>query len=629
MRLMVLGWLAVVLSSSLGAQAAIKAEVDAADIQRGLVRSTLTFQAKPGQIRLWYPKWIPGVHGPVGPVQNMAGFRAETRSGRALKWTRDDLQLYQFFIEVPANESEVIVRMDYICNQPSVNSVGVDSYGNSLMGIINFNTCLLYPDGIDIHEAEVDLSLRLPEGWKFGTSLPRRESGAPEGWIAFERRTFEEVVDSPVIMGKYLRELELRKEAPPVFGHFASESEGAIQLDDKYVRQLGKLADEAMVMFGSAPYEAYHFLVGASDLIPGIGLEHLNSSLNVVRERDLVEEKRLKFRAASLLPHELVHAWCGKYRRPAGMVTTNYHTDKRTGLLWVYEGLTTYLGDVLMVRSGQVTPEEYRQFLALDLARLVHTTGRQWRSLEDTAVASWQLRGRSRSWGLMRRSQDYYNEGLMVWLEIDGLIRSKTDNKKSLDDFCQTFFAKQPGQARVAGHDLEEIIAILNKLVPHDWEALIRRRVSEAQESLSLEVLPLVGYRLEYATKPSAISEERTKTSGGATAIDSLGVEVGSDGRITEVVPGLPGDKAGLAPGMQVEAINNRKFSRDRLTDALRDSVAERKVTFLVTEGDLYRAIDIAYADGPRYLEINRNPDRPDLLAEILKPRAKPEAKEK
>jgi predicted metalloprotease with PDZ domain len=599
----------------------IRADVDASDTSRGLLHAKLVFSARPGPLKLWYPKWIQGVHGPVGPVQNVAGLTFQTGSGKSLKWKRDDLLLYQFVVEVPEGETEVIAKLDYICNQPSVNSTGVDSYANGAMGIVNFNTCLLYPDGADIHELQTQIRFKTPEGWKFGSSLKQEKE--EKDWIVFNPTSFEEAVDSPIIFGKHVRKVALRNEAPAVFAHFVSESESAIQIEDKFIDSLKKMVSEAMALFGKPNYPEYHLLVGATDQVPGIGLEHLCSSLNVVNERDLVDEKKRKARVAYLLPHEYSHSWCGKYRRPAGMVAPNYHTDLHTELLWVYEGLDQYLGQVLMVRSGLMNFDDYRQAFPMTLSRLIHTTGRQWRPLEDTAMVSWQLRGRSKSWGLMRRSQDYYNEGLVIWMEIDATIRTLTGNQKSLNDFCKIFFAPQPGKPRVSGYALDEVIETLQKIAPHDWRKLIAARVSEPAEELSLDFLDKIGYRLEYSSKPSDLADDLYKLRKTISALDSLGLEFSEDGKIMEVVPGMAGDKAGLAPGMDVQGVNDRKFSRERFQDALAESATAKKIEFLLLEADRYRRITVPYADGPRSFQLSRKKEKADLLAEIMKPLAK------
>ena len=591
-------------------------EADARDLPRALLRTRMVFEVEPGRVKLWYPKWIPGVHGPVGPIQNMAGLRVETLDQKPLRWFRDDLLLYQFWVDVPEGVQRIAVELDYICNQPSVNSTGVDSYGNSRMGIINWNTCLLYPDGVNVYDFPVSLRLRLPEGWRHGAAL--RTVRQENGWLHFETTSFGELVDTPLLAGEHLRTFELKPAPEPVFMHVASESAQAIMVPDNYIKHLGRMVDEARELFGSFPYREYHFLVGASDQIPTMGLEHLESSLNVIKERDLIEEKRRDQRASYLLAHEYVHAWCGKYRRPAGMFKTNYHTDKQTRLLWVYEGLTQYLGELLAVRSGLISLEQQRQQLADKISRLMHMTGRSWRPLEDTAVVSYHLRGGSKSWGALRRNQDYYNEGLLFWLEADARIRRETDGQRSLDDFCQEFFSTKARDQRVAPFELDDVVRVLNSVAPLDWHALIQSRVLDPSEQLPLELIELLGYRLEYASKPSDFLDERQDFRKYITALDSLGLEFTEDGKVTEIVPGMPGDLAGLAPGMNIEAINRRKFTKERLHDALAESIASRTIGLLVLEGDLYRDFTIQYEQGPKYLTLVPAPDAKDLLEAIF-----------
>ncbi len=366
---------------------AIQMKVDAREISRALLHARLEIPATPGEFVLWYPKWIPGVHAPSGPVQNLAGLRFETAKGDAISWRRDDEEMNRFILTVPAGSDRVIAKLDYICNQPSVNSSGVDCFGNSLLGVINWNTVLLYPEGASIDTATANMQLQLPPGWKFGTAL-KPEAETPDG-ITFKTETLRRVVDCPLICGENFRTIELTgKNTPPAFLHLTSESASAIQIDDKLIAQYRKMVAEAVALFGGARWDSYHFLVVCSDRLPSNGLEHLSSSFNCVGERELVDEKKRKAWPAYLLPHEFVHAWCGKFRRPAGMVTTNFHQPEHTRLLWVYEGLTQYLGEVLTVRSGLLPFAEHIPAFANKLDYLTQQAGRDWRPLEDTAVAS-------------------------------------------------------------------------------------------------------------------------------------------------------------------------------------------------------------------------------------------------
>ncbi|HYR59610.1 MAG TPA: hypothetical protein VEO95_13310, partial [Chthoniobacteraceae bacterium] len=517
-----------------------------------------------------------------------------------------------------------IAKLDYICNQPSTNSSGVDSFGNSKIGVINWNTVLLYPEPASIDVMSAAVRVQLPDGWKFGTSLTPQPDAAG---IAFEPMTLRRVVDSPLICGEHFRTIEVTgKNTPPGFLHLTSEAASAIAIDDKLVAQYRKLFAEALALFGGARFESYHFLVVCSDVLPRNGLEHLASSFNEVGERELIDDKKRKAWPAYLLPHEFVHAWCGKFRRPAGMVTTNFHQFERTSLLWIYEGLTQYLGEVLTVRSGLLSFEDHLPAFAGKLDWLMHQEGRRWRPLEDTAVASWLNRAHSNSWEQLRRGQDYYDEGLVVWLEADALIREKSGGRKSLDDFCKKFFAADREKPVVVGYELKEIIANLRELADEDWEKFFNERINKPREALALDFLTTtLGYRLQYNAKPSEYVTEREKDRKQVSATASLGLIAAEDGKINTVVPGSPADKAALAPAMTIAGVNGRKFSGQRLKDAIADSVTLRKVDLLVIDGDVFRNVALEYADGPKYLELTRTPDHADTLAAILKPVTKDE----
>src|SRR5438034_699493 len=385
---------------------------------------------------------MPGTHGPGGPVQNIAGLRVETPDGQPIAWRRDETEPYRIECTVPDGVDRVVVRLDYICNQPTINSEGVDNFGNAYLGLINWNTCLLYPEGPTIDELHISARLLLPAKWRFGTAL--KVAKETEGAVEFNSETLLDFIDCPLICGEHFRAIELKaKNFPPTFLHLTSESPGALQLDEKVVEKYGNVASEAGALFGGAHFPAFQFLVTRSDELGYNGLEHLSSSLNGVRERDLIDDKKRRRWVAMLLPHEFVHSWCGKYRRPAAMVTPNFHTPERTALLWVYEGLTQYLGEVLQVRSGLTTTNDYMAELAGRISSLMHTEGRQWRPLEDTAIANHVLRAFSPSWGQLRRSQDYYDEGMLLWLEADAIIRQQSDGHHCLDDFCKKFMGPE------------------------------------------------------------------------------------------------------------------------------------------------------------------------------------------
>jgi len=606
----------------------IQIDVDAREISRALLHARVEIPATSGDFVVWYPKWIPGVHAPGGPVQNLGGLRFETPSGEAIPWQRDEELMHRFHLTVPAGVDRVVAKLDYICNQPTENSSGVDSFGDSLLGVVNWNTVLLYPETASIDSISANARIQLPPTWKYGTAL--HVDSTTSGVVAFKPETLRRLIDCPLICGEHFRTIDLTgKNTPPAFLHIVSEAQSAIQLDDKLIAQYRKLVAEAVALFGGSRWDDYHFLVVCSDTLPRNGLEHLSCSFNEVSERELVDDKKRKSWPAYLLPHEFVHSWNGKFRRPAGMVTTSFHQPEHTRLLWVYEGLTQYLGEVLTVRSGLLPLEEHLPAFASKLDFLIQQRGRQWRPLEDTAVASWLNRAHSQAWGQLRRGQDYYDEGLVIWLEADALIREQTNGQKSLDDFCKKFFAAdREHQPIVVPYELKEVTGILKELTDYDWDQFFADRINKPKDALGLDFLPArLGYRLQYSAKPSDYIAEREKDRKQVTAYDSIGLVAAEDGKIGTIVPGSPADKATLASGMVISGVNNRKFSAQRLKDAIAESVTARKVDLLVLDGDTFRNVSVDYADGPRYLELIRNTDHPDTLAAILKPVTKDEDK--
>lgn len=612
---LVLPILAATVSS---AAPAVVLEIDARELPRKLLKTKMTFAVQPGTNSFYYPKWIPGIHAPRGPVENLAGLRFTTRDGKALPWLRDEVELYQFHVEVPEGTTELTVELDYITNQPNSNSSSVDSFGNAFIGTINLNTCVLYPAGTDAGAVTYQPALRLPPGWKHASALAVTEAGEA---ISFAPVTLEVLIDSPIIAGEHLRSHTFTQaDFPPVYYHVNSESAAALQLGGKRLEQFEALAIQGARLFRTAPFNAYHFLVNASDDFPGMGLEHTASSLNGVPEATFTDDKKWQL-YIDVLPHELVHAWCGKWRRPVGMVTGNYHDDNKTGGLWVYEGLTQYLGHLLHVRSGMASPEENLQQLARTISRLQLQKGRQWRPLKDTAVDSWHLRGASKSWEYLRRRQDYYNEGLFVWLEVDAILRSATNNEKSLDDFSQSFFRHQPGDGLVKAFDYDEVVAELNKLHQFDWDAFFEERVFATQEALPLTAVERLGYRIEYSNTPSDWHKLIESNAKYADAYESLGIAVRESGEIVDVIPGSPADLAKLAPGQQLAGVNGRKFSLARFREGIADTTTRRNVELLVLNGDRYATVTVPYDGGARFMQLVRNPAAPDLLDAIFKAR--------
>jgi predicted metalloprotease with PDZ domain len=598
----------------------LEIEVDGRDLPRRILHTSMKIPCQPGKLRLWYPKWLPGTHGPYGRVEDIAGLKIETDQGKMVEWKRDEVEFHCVVCQVPAGAAAVLVRLDTICNNASFEAAGMFSYGNKSLGIFKWNTCLLYPEGPSVDDVRARLKLILPWRWKFASALKVDE--ATDNRIAFAAVSLSELIDSPLIAGEHLRSFKLDVgKNPPAWLDVVSESPKAVDLPQEVVERYSAVVREACALFGAAHYPEYHFLVTCSDQLGYLGLEHHYCSINGVKERDLIDNDKRRGWIANLLPHEYAHSWCGKFRRPKDMCTSDFHSPQKTRLLWVYEGLTEYLGELLMVRSGLVKPTDYVEMLSWTLGDEVLRPGRKWRPLEDTAVASPLLRGASANWSDLRRDQDYYMEGMLLWLEVDLIVRDVSKGKYSLDDFCKRFMGPTSSKDKVVPYDLSEIVRILKELADHDWEKFFTRRVSLPLESLPLDVVGMAGYKIGYGTKASGHIEflQSANSNHAISARDSLGLNLGHDGAVTGIVSGSLADKAGFVVGCQILGVNNKKFTKDYFDAALNDSVTLKKMQFIVVENDNIRTVTVDYAGGPRFFELSRDDKKKDVLGEILK----------
>jgi predicted metalloprotease with PDZ domain len=335
-------------------------------------------------------------------------------------------------------------------------------------------------------------------------------------------------------------------------------------------------------------------------------------------------------READLLPHEFTHSWNGKYRRPAGLYQPDFATAQQGALLWVYEGMTQYWGNVLAARSGLTTPEQYRDALALSAANLDNKPGRQWRPTADTAVAASILRGRDMNWSNLRRGQDYYQEGELLWLDADVTIRKLTNGQKSLNDFVKIFLGKGGNTGpEIVTYTFEEIVADLNAVVPYDWAKFLSDRVAKINPRADVAGIEQGGYKLVFHGKPNATERITAGLSNGRGALNcwySLGVRIAADGRISDVRWNSPADKARLAPGDKIVAVGDQIYSDAVLKSAIRAAKGATEPVQLIVQADNYvRTASIDYHEGERYAALDRVDGVPALLDEITKPLAEHE----
>ncbi|OWK45384.1 M61 family metallopeptidase [Fimbriiglobus ruber] len=606
----------------------ITLDVDVSEAPQKIYHARLVIPATPGPLTLYYPKWIPGTHGPSGPVAEVAGLKIQA-GGKPVAWKRDDTEMFTFHCTVPEGATSIEVALDWL-------AAGRGGFGTTTdhIAVVRWNELLLYPKGKPISAIEFQASVKVPAGWKLGTALPvESHDGAV---TRFRPVSLETLVDSPVHAGLYFREIPLTPK--PVGGkptdgglqHFlelACDGPGGLEITPDIKAHYEQLVVEAGALFGTRHYKSYRFLVTLSDKMPYHGLEHHESSDNGMPERAMSDPEAGKA-IAFLLPHEYVHSWNGKFRRPRGLITPTYQEANNTRLLWVYEGLTEYLGTVLAARSGLWTPDDAREYLAVMAEDMQNQKGRSWRPLEDTTLVAPMRAGDASGWRSWRRSTDYYDEGQLIWLEIDTKIRQLTKGERSLDDFCRRFFAGPNGVVAVKGYELEDVLADLNAVAEYDWKTLLMRRVTETAEQAPLDGLTQGGWRLTYADKPSAFEKSAQGLRKRLNLSTSLGVLMSPDGVVSDVVRGKAAYKAGIGPGMKVLAVNGRRFSPEVLREAVAASKkSDATLEFLVESGDMFRTYAIDYRDGARYPRLERLAGEPDTLTKILAPKTAAPAK--
>ena len=567
-----------------------------------------------------YPKWLPGEHGPTGPIDNLAGV-AFSANGQALPWKRDDVDMYAFHLSVPAGVNTIQAKLEFLATAaPTGFSAGASTTAN--LAIVSWNEFILYPPGESAADVLVEPSIRLPEGWQFATALTT--ASEENGTVHFRPVSLETLVDSPVLAGRYFKEIPLAEDVSPKhYLDMAADGPEDLKPSSELVAAFSNLVRETGALYKSRHYGSYHFLVTLSDSVAHFGLEHHESSDDRVDARTFLDQDSI-LSSGDLLPHEFTHSWNGKYRRPAGLVTANYQQPMKGELLWVYEGLTQYLGDVLAVRSGIWTVEQYRSYLAASAAFLDHRPGRTWRSLEDTGVSSQILYAAPDQWDNLRRSVDYYPEGELVWLEVDTLIRKLSHGKRSLNDFCARFLGEGGNTPpRVVPYRLEEITGCLNEIQRYDWASFLKDRLASKSPHAPLGGITGGGYQIEYTDRENEYIRVDESTGRGVNAWYSIGLRT-DDQSVTDVLVGSPAYQAGLGPGMKIVAINGRRATDDLLHQAIREAKGDGPAMELIVENTGYfKVVKIEYHDGEKYPHLAREPDTHAILDDILKPMTK------
>jgi len=618
-------FLAVYLLPAYAEKAPIQITADLSDAPRKLYHAEVDLPVSEGPVTLITPEWIPGNHRPTGPVDDITGV-VFSIAGKPIAWRRDDVNLYEFHVTIPKGVTTLHAHLDCIATARL----------SQKMAVLEWEKLLLYPANTPVREIPIQPSLIVPAGWGVGTALQPVSGGAypvpaAGSTTKFAVTNVEQLEDSPIISGQYFHEFPLATEITPKhYIDVVSDAPEDSNLRPSVLAELNNLVREASTEYASHHYHVYHFLLTLSDVAGGEGLEHGQSSDNGVGEKGFADDAH-QLAESDLLSHEFTHSWNGKYRRPYNLYQTDFATMQQGSLLWVYEGMTQYLGNVLAARSGLKSQAQYRDILALSAASLDARPGREWRSTEDTAIAASILRGGNPAWSNWKRGQDYYQEGELLWLDADTLIRKLTGNKKSLDDFEKIFLGKGGDTGpEIVTYNREELIKDLSEVVPYDWTKFLHEHIDLINVRADVTGIEQGGYRLVYHEKPNKSERMMVSASGprrgGLDVWYSLGARISGEGMISDVRWNGPSDKARLAPGYKILAVNGHIFSSEALKDAIDAAKGATEPIHLIVQEDTFVSpFDIDYHDGERYPVLERIEGTPAYLDDITAPRTTPE----
>jgi predicted metalloprotease with PDZ domain len=588
----------------------IKLSVDATQAARNVLHTKFTIPVRPGPLTLFYPKWIPGEHSPTGPINDLVGLKLSA-NGKPVPWQRDDVEMFAFHCEVPQGVNELEISFDDV-SQP-------ESTASAKLARIKWNRLILYPREINSDNIRVRASLLLPAGWKFASALPVLSEN--KDGFEFKEVSLTEFVDSPAIIGENFRKFPLTSTGVMHEIDAVADTPAALEMKPATLTGLKNLVQEAYALFGARHYRSYRFLVTFSDHGGSEGLEHHESSEDGVGERALFDELEL-LDFADLMGHEYTHSWNGKYRRPAGLTTPDFEQPMKGELLWVYEGLTEYLGRVLPARSGLWSADDFRESLAAVAGEFEMQSGREWRPLVDTAVAVQFTYPSPRAWMNYRRRVDYYDEGSLIWFDADVLIRQRSNGKLSLDDFCRRFHGGSDTPPLVKTYTFDDVVNTLNEVMPYDWRSFLTTRIYQVAPHAPLAGVTRGGWKLVYTDKPNTMVRLGDHARKSVDLTYSIGAMLKEDGSVMDVNPNLEAAKAGLAPGMKIITVNGRAWS----TDVLREAITAAKnsatpIELVVENGSFTGVYKLNYHGGERYPHLERDPTKPDVLGEVINSR--------
>ena len=567
----------------------MRLEIDATDVTQGVFRTKQTIPvAKAGPMTLLYTKWLPGTHAPRGELEKLAGLVIRA-NGKRLDWTRDTGDVYAFHIDVPQGARQLDIELQFLSATKADQGRVVMT---PAMLSLQFGSMSLYPAGYFTRQIPVAAKVTYPAGWTAVSGLPAKAAGAT---YSYAPTNFEVLVDSPVVAGRYYRQWPLTAKVD--MNMWADSDAEFAAVKPEHIDAFKRTTEQAIKLFGAEHYDHYEFLHTLSDSLGGIGLEH-HRSTEIGRPTGYFSGWDTGAPGRNVIPHEFVHSWNGKFRRGADLWTPNFSVPMRDSLLWVYEGQTQFWGYVLAARGGLVSQAESRDAIALIAAQYDIMRARDWRDVLDTTNDPIISARRPKGWTSYQRSEDYYSEGMLIWLEVDALLREKSGGAKSIDDFARAFFGMRDGDWGQLTYTFDDVAATLNGIVPFDWAGFLKTRLTEHAAGAPLNGLVKNGYKLVYRDTPPSFFKASEKNRKVADLSYSAGLIVGKDAEITGVIWGSPAFKAGLSVGTTIVAVDGVAYSDDRLRDAV---AAKTPIRLSVKRFDRLRDVTIDWTGGHRY----------------------------
>jgi predicted metalloprotease with PDZ domain len=603
-------------------QKTITLDVDATTISKKILQAHETFPLGSPMVQtvdLVYPKWIPGNHGPTGPIADLVNLRF-TADGKSIAWTRDPVDMYRFHIPVPAGTNLLVADFSLVGAYAGGNDFAIGNTSTPVQGDVNWDQVVLYPADTIAEQVTVSASIKLPDRWSYETALPHPSQQG--GTIHFDPVSLTTLIDSPLMCGSLMREFDITPKGVSqrhLLALFEKSPEG-LNVPPERIAALRNLVSETRAMFRSRHYASYHFLVEAQGEASD-GLEHHQSSDEQVPELGMVSSS-FSAEAGNLLAHEMIHSWNGKFRRPAGLATADYQQPMIGDMLWVYEGLTSYWAEILATRAGLETSVQMKDRMAVYQAEMAHRTGRNWRNLLDVSKSAQILYSAGQPWTILRRATDFYREGPLLWLQVDCILQEKSKGASSLDTFASDFFGPPDGVVMVKPYTYQDLVDALNHIVPYDWNSLLQDNLLATRPTPVSPGLEAAGWTVTYTDEPNQAAVDAESVSQQADLSASIGLIIDQDGTIVDAAPDSAAGRAGLAPGLKLMGVNHRVYSADLLRQSIVTAETTSQPIDLLTLADGYYAnFSVDYHKGLRSPHLIRITGKPDLLTAILRPR--------